>query len=100
MLMPFAMVVEPVLEMEKSVEVAETVDEPIAKRVVAVSPLLVCIANLEKGLEVPMPKEPEVGSAKAVEVAGTVPYIRLPMLSWLLAVADGKKVLLPMPMFP
>ena len=54
---PNSLVVEaaPVLSIEKSVVVADAVDEPIAKRVVLVSPLFACIAKRAKGVEVPMP---------------------------------------------
>ena len=83
-------VVVPVFDTEKSVEVAEAVDEPMAKRVVAVSPLLAAIENLANGELVPIPMLPAVGSLKPVEVAGSVPKTRLPMLSWLLAVVEAK----------
>ena len=93
-------VMAPVLETEKSVEVAEAVDEPMAKRVVAVSPLLVCIESLAYGDEVPIPRAPDVGSTnvEAEVVAGSVPKTKLPRLNWLLAVALGKRVLKPIPM--
>lgn len=78
-----ARVVEPVLEMEKSVVVAEAVEEPIAKSVCAVSPLLVWIESLAYGEVEPTPKEPEVGSwrIEAVVVAGSVPKRRLPIFN-------------------
>ena len=90
----------PVFATEKSVVVAEAVEEPIAKSVVAVSPLFVCMENFAYGDEVPMPRAPEVGSVKVelVVVAGRVPKTKLPRLNWLLAVALGKSVLYPMPM--
>ncbi len=93
-------VVRPVFETEKSVVVAVAVEEPIAKSVVAVSPLLAEMENLANGELVPTPRKPEVGRVRAVEVAGNVPKSRLPRLNWLLAVADGKNTLLPIPIFP
>ena len=45
----------PVLEMEKSVEVADWVDEPIAKSVLLVSPLFAWMERRAKGEVVPMP---------------------------------------------
>jgi hypothetical protein len=57
-------VVLPMLETLKSVEVAALVEEPMAKSVVAVSPLLVWMENLAQGDVEPMEKEPEVGSAR------------------------------------
>jgi hypothetical protein len=70
-------VVEPVFETEKRVEVAAEVDEPMAKRVFAVSPLFVAIENLAKGLEEPTPSEPVVGSDNVLAevVAGKSPKI-------------------------
>lgn len=53
-----ASVVEPVFEIEKSVVVPVAVDEPIAKRVWLVSPLLAAIENLANGEVEPMPKFP------------------------------------------
>ena len=93
-------VVLPVFATEKSVVVAEAVEEPIAKRLVLVSPLLVCIESLAYGEDVPMPSAPEIGRVKVelVVVAGSVPKTRLPRLNWLLAVALGKSVLYPIPM--
>src|SRR5581483_9409823 len=93
-------VARPVFEMLNSVVVALAVEEPIANNVFAVSPLLVWIANFANGELVPTPILPEVGSLNAVEVAGTVPNRKLPMLSWLLAVVDGKNMFEPMPMLP
>ncbi len=58
------------------------------------------MANLANGDEVPTPMEPEVGSWNCVEVAGRVPNIRLPMLSWLLAVPVWKNADEPMPILP
>lgn len=77
-----AIVVEPVLSMLKSVVVAEAVDEPMAKRVVAVSPLLVWMPNLANGVVEPMPREPVVGRVSVVAdvVAGSVPKRMLPTL--------------------
>src|SRR5512146_40360 len=66
-------VARPAFEIEKSVVVAAAVDEPTAKRVEVVSPLLVWMENFAKGEEVPMPIVPEVGRAKAVVVAGRLP---------------------------
>ena len=83
----------PVLLMLKSVEVAADVEEPIAKSVVAVSPLFVWIANFAYGDEVPTPTEPDVGSTNAVLVAGRVPNTRPPRLRKLFVDAAGKKVL-------
>ena len=51
-------VTAPVFEIENNVEVAEAVEEPIAKRVVAVSPLLACTESFAKGVVVPMPAFP------------------------------------------
>ena len=48
----------PVFDIEKRVEVAEAVDEPIAKSVVFVEPLLAWMAKLPKGVEVPRPTLP------------------------------------------
>ena len=88
-------VVEPVFDIEKIVEVADAVEEPMAKSVVAVSPLLVAIESLANGEEVPMPIEPEVGSLKAVEVAGRLPKSIPPILRALTAVDEVAKLLLP-----
>ena len=63
----------PVLRTVRSVVVAEAVDEPIAKSVVAVSPLLLWIESLAYGDEVPIPRAPDVGSVTTEEVAGSVP---------------------------
>jgi len=90
----------PALETEKSVVVAEAVDEPMAKRVVAVSPLLVWMANLANGEVVPRPILPAVGSLMPVDVAGRLPKIRLPMFSWLFAAPSGKNVSLPREILP
>src|SRR6185437_4301220 len=89
----------PVLSIEKSVVVAAAVDEPMAKSVVAVSPLFDWIANFANGVDVPMPIAPEIGSGSELAdvVAGSVPKIRLPMESWLFPEALGKSVLNPMP---
>ena len=54
-LRPLEIVVEPVLETEKSVVVAEAVDEPMEKSVVLVSPSFAWTANLASGLVVPIP---------------------------------------------
>ena len=88
-------VVLPVFETESKVVVAEAVDEPIAKSVVAVSPLFECIESFAYGDEVPIPRAPEVGrvNVELVVVAGSVPKTQLPRLNWLLAVALGKSVL-------
>ena len=45
----------PVFDTEKSVVVADAVDEPIAKSVVLTSPLLACIAKRANGVVLPMP---------------------------------------------
>src|SRR4051812_32039711 len=75
-----AIVTNPVFDIEKSVEVEFAVEEPIAKSVVAVSPLFAAIENLANGDEVHTPSAPEVGSKKALEVAGKLPKRRPPML--------------------
>ena len=93
-----AMVVEPVLETEKSVVVAVAVEEPIAKRVVAVEPLFACTANFANGEEVATPRVPVVGSTNCVEVAGRRPKSKPPILSALLMVDEVANVLLPMTM--
>src|SRR5580693_4568302 len=90
----------PGLEMEKRVVVAEAVEEPMSKRMGLVAPLLAAMENSPQGDEVPIPMDPVVGSWNWVVVAGSTPYIRLPMLSWLLAVALGKKTLEPSPRLP
>lgn len=97
---PSVVVTAPVLEMLKSVEVAEAVEEPIAKRVVLVSPLLEWMPNLANGEEVPTPMEPVVGRVKEtlVVVAGKEPKRMLPSANWLFAVAEGKNICEPMPM--
>ena len=100
MLKPLDAVVEPVLLMENSDVVALAVDDEIWKSVVSVSPLFAAMPNLLVGDVVPMPMVPEVGSLNVVVVAGSVPKIRLPMLSWLFAVDDAKNVFAPRPMFP
>src|SRR6185437_8926715 len=51
-------VVRPVFDTEKSVVVAEAVEEPIANKVVLVSPLLAWIANLLNGEVVATPMLP------------------------------------------
>jgi len=76
-----AKVVEPMFDIEKSVVVAEAVEEPMAKSVVAVSPLFVAIENLANGVLVPTPTAPDIGGIKLVEVAGKVPKSIPPMLS-------------------
>ena len=53
-------VVKPVLETEKSVVVADAVDDAMANRVVFVSPLLAWMVNLLHGEVVPMPTLPPV----------------------------------------
>ena len=90
----------PVFDTEKSVDVALPVEDAMmnALLVKEVSPLFKEIANLPKGVEVPMPSVPLVGSWKLVEVAGNVPKRMPPMLSWLFPVADWKKMLEPRPM--
>ena len=93
-------VVEPVFDTENKVEVADAVEEPIANNIGFVPPLLAWIANCDHGVEEPTPSAPVVGSWKEVEVAGSVPKRMLPMLSWLLAVEEGKKSSLPRPMLP
>src|ERR1044072_416144 len=79
-----ASVVEPMFEMLNSVVVAEAVDEPIANSVVLVSPLLACTARRAYGLVEPTPNLPVAGK---MPVPIPVPYKRLPMSSWLLALA-------------
>ena len=63
-------VVEPVLEIENSVEVEKvlplSVVEPIANNVVAVELALAWIANLANGDEVATPMVPAVASANTV----------------------------------
>jgi len=92
----------PVLLTLNKVEVADAVEDPMANSVVAVSPLLVWIANLANGELVPTPSEPLVGSENAVAVsfaAGSdAPKMKLPMLSWLLADADATSALYPIVM--
>jgi hypothetical protein len=78
---PLAIVVVPVLETENSVVVALAVEDAMAKRVVAVSPLLVWIANFAHGVVEPMPSAPVVGRTKPVEVAGNDPKMSPPMFS-------------------
>ena len=51
-------VVEPVLDIEKSVVVADAVEEPIAKSVVLVEPLFAWIERLANGEVVLMPTNP------------------------------------------
>ena len=87
-------------EILNSVVVADAVEDPIANKVVAVSPALVWIANFANGDDEPTPILPEVGKAKPVEVAGAVPKSILPMLIWLLAVGSAKKMFEPSPIFP
>ena len=87
---PLAIVVEPVLSTLNSVVVAVAGDEPMANSVVLVEPSLAWREKVANGDDVATPNAPVVGSWKAVEVAGTVPNRKLPMLSWLLAVALGK----------
>jgi len=47
--------VEPIFDTEKSVVVADAVEDPIANSVVAVSPLLAATENLANGELVPRP---------------------------------------------
>src|SRR6185295_635032 len=54
-------VVVPVLEIEKRVVVALTVELPTAKSVVAVSPLLACTESFANGEVDEIPRRPEVG---------------------------------------
>jgi hypothetical protein len=58
---------DPVLEIAKSVVVADAVDEPIAKRVVLVEPLFVCIESAAYGDVVPTPIEVELTVSVGVE---------------------------------
>ena len=51
-------VMRPVFDTEKSVEVADAVDEPMAKSTSLVSPLLVCTESLANGEVVPTPTAP------------------------------------------
>ena len=74
-------VVDPVFETAKSVDVADGVELEIWKSVVSVSPLFAAIPNLLVGDVVPMPMVPEVGSFQAVDVAGSVPKRMPPILS-------------------
>jgi hypothetical protein len=57
-----AITTAPMLLIEKSVDVADCVEEPIAKSVVLVEPLFAWIPNIANGLEVAMPKVPVVGT--------------------------------------
>ncbi len=93
-------VVEPVFETLNNVVVAEAVEEPMAKSVVLVEPLLAWIENFAQGEEEATPIVPVTASAKLVEVAGSVPYRRLPMLSCLFPVVLAKKVSVPSPKLP
>ena len=90
----------PVLSILKSVVVAEAVEEPMAKSVELVDPLLAWTDNVPHGEDEATPIVPVVGSLNAVVVAGSVPYTKLPMLSWLFPVTEGKKSSLPRPIFP
>ena len=56
--------VEPVLETEKSVVVALAVEEPIAKRILFVSPLLAWTESFANGVEVPTPNFPAAVAAE------------------------------------
>ena len=71
----------PALLMEKRVVVELAVELEIWNAFTSVLPLLSAIPNREVGEVVPMPRVPEVGKVKPVEVAGNVPKRRLPMLS-------------------
>jgi hypothetical protein len=74
MFTPFAIVVVPEFETEKSVEVApEPEVEPITKRFVRVSPAFACTVRSAIGEVEPMPMPPSVGSWNSVEVAGSEP---------------------------
>jgi hypothetical protein len=76
MLMPLLIVVEPVLSTEKSVVVADAVDEPMAKRVVLVPPLLAWIDERANGDVVPMATSPV-----SVMRNFSVPFVEKPILS-------------------
>ena len=75
------------LETEKSVVVAEAVEEPMAKSMVLVSLLLAWTESLAKGEVDAMPTLPE---ESVVPVPSSlVPKMRLPMLRVLLEVTAG-----------
>src|SRR6185312_12817088 len=99
-LLSWWIVIVPVLEMLKSVVVALAVEEETTKTLLPgkTAPLLAESARRPKGVDVPMPIAPLVGSWNFVDVAGRVPKRRPPILSWLF-VSDWKCVLLPIPMF-
>ena len=66
---------DPTLFIKNSVVVAEAVDEPIANKLVIVSPLLAWIENFANDEVEPTDNEPVVGSVEVafVVVAGIVP---------------------------
>ena len=78
----------PVFDIEKRVVVALCVEEPMAKRVVLVDPLLACTDSAPHGEEEATPMVPAVASANAVEVAGRLPKRSPPMLSRFVAVEE------------
>ena len=82
-------------ETEKSVVVAEAVEEPIANSVVLVDPLFACTDSAPHGEEDAIPIVPAVASLNAVEVAGRFPKSMPPILRRLVAVEEVAKVLLP-----
>ena len=63
-----------------------------------VEPLFACTESVAYGDVVAIPRAPEVGSLKEDDVAGSVPKIKLPILSWLSVEAFAKNVLTPMAM--
>lgn len=81
MFTPLLIVVEPVLETLKSVVVADAVEDEIWNAVVSVPPALSAIPKRDVGDVVPMPIVPAVGSDQPVEVAGSEPKMRFPILS-------------------
>ena len=68
------------LETANRVVVAVAVEEPIANSVVLVAPLFAWTESNPYGELVAIPNVPVVGSVNAVEVAGSVPKRRPPML--------------------
>ena len=88
--------IAPVFDTEKSVEVADAVEEPIAKSAVSVEPLFACIESFAYGEEVAIPIAPVVGRVKAVVVAGSVPKTSPPMLRLPSTEVFGSNTLAPM----
>ncbi len=93
-------VVEPVFDTENRVEVADAVEEPIAKSVVLVEPLTACTESVANGDELAIPIAPVVGRRNWVEVAGSVPKRIPPMLRPPEASVEVAKILLPIWIFP